>query len=228
MDLSYRLNKISQKVNENGIIADIGTDHAYIPIFLYKNNKITKGIACDISKGPLKNANENIARYNLQDKIETRLSDGLSKITLDDKVDTIIISGMGGMLIIDILENGKEIVQNAKELILQPQKSVNRVRNYLHKIGFKIEEDEMIKEDNRFYSIIRAVKGNEEIAYTKEEYLFGKFDINKKSVILKEYIEEELYKMNIILKKLKNINVEERILEIENNIKTYMEVLKCL
>lgn len=228
MELSYRLEKIAEKVTTNGIIADIGTDHAYIPIFLYKNNKIKKAIACDISKGPLKNASDNIARYNLQDKIETRLSDGLLKVTLEDNVDTIIIAGMGGMLIIDILEKSKEIVKNTKELILQPQKSVHKLRMYLAENGFKIIEDEMIKEDGRYYSIIKAIKGQETTPYTKKEYLFGRFDINKKNNILKEYIEQELYKMEIVLKNIKEINKEERILEIENNIKIYKEVLECL
>ncbi|MBS5793351.1 MAG: SAM-dependent methyltransferase [Clostridiales bacterium] len=228
MELSYRLNKIAQKVTQNGIIADIGTDHAYIPIFLYKNNRIKSGIACDISKGSLQKAKDNIKKYNLQDKIQTRLGNGLEKISLQDNVDTVIIAGMGGMLMIDILEKGKYILENVKELILQPQKDVDKVREYLHKNNFKIIDDEMLKDDGKYYTIIKSIKGEEDILYKKEEYVFGRFEINNKCQILKEYIEEQLYKMEIVLKNIKETNIQNRILEIEDNIKTYKEVLKWL
>ena len=228
MELSYRLNKIAQKVTQNGIIADIGTDHAYIPIFLYKNNRIKSGIACDISKGSLQKAKDNIKKYNLQDKIQTRLGNGLEKISLQDNVDTVIIAGMGGMLMIDILEKGKYILENVKELILQPQKDIDKVREYLHKNNFKIIDDEMLKDDGKYYTIIKSIKGKEDILYKKEEYVFGRFEINNKCQILKEYIEEQLYKMEIVLKNIKETNIQNRILEIEDNIKTYKEVLKWL
>ncbi|WP_317367837.1 class I SAM-dependent methyltransferase [uncultured Tyzzerella sp.] len=228
MELSYRLNKIAQKVTKNGIIADIGTDHAYIPIFLYKNNKIKSGIACDISKGSLQKAKDNIKKYNLQDSIQTRLGNGLEKINLQDRVDTIIIAGMGGMLMIDILQNGKDITENAKELILQPQKDIDKVRKYLHNNNFKIIDDEMLKDDGKYYTIIKAIKGKEDVLYKNEEYIFGKFEIANKCKILKEYIEDQVYKMEIVLRNIKKTNVESRILEIEKNIKMYKEVLKCL
>lgn len=228
MELSYRLNKIAQKVTQNGIIADIGTDHAYIPIFLYKNNKIKSGIACDISRGSLQKAKDNIKKYNLQDKIQTRLGNGLEKISLQDNVDTVIIAGMGGMLMIDILEKGKYILENVKELILQPQKDIDKLREYLHKNNFKIIDDEMLKDDGKYYTIIKSIKGKEDILYKKEEYVFGKFEINNKCQILKEYIEDQLYKMEIVLKNIKETNIQSRILEIEDDIKTYKEVLKWL
>lgn len=228
MELSYRLNKIVQKVTQNGIIADIGTDHAYIPIFLYKNNKIKSGIACDISKGSLQKAKDNIKKYNLQGKIQTRLGNGLEKISLQDNIDTVIIAGMGGMLMIDILEKGKYILENVKELILQPQKDIDKVREYLHKNNFKIIDDEMLKDDGKYYTIIKSIKGKEDILYKKEEYVFGRFEINNKCQILKEYIEDQLYKMEIVLKNIKETNIQNRILEIEDNIKTYKEVLKWL
>ena len=227
MEISYRLNKIAEKVT-NDNIADIGTDHAYIPIFLYKNNKIKNAIACDISKGSLQKAKDNINKYNLNDIIKTRLGNGLEKITLEDKVDTIIIAGMGGMLMLDILKKGSLIASNAKELILQPQKDIDKVRQYLIENNFKIIDDEILKDDNKYYTIIKAINGNEAIPYTKEEYIFGRFEINNKCQILKEYIEEQLYKMEIVLKNIKNSNAKSRILELENDIEIYKEVFKCL
>lgn len=228
MELSFRLNKIAEKVTQNSIIADIGTDHAYIPIFLYKNNKIKSAIACDISKGSLQKAKDNIFKHNLQENIQTRLGNGLEKITIQDNIDTIIIAGMGGMLMIDILKKGYNIVESAKELILQPQKDIDKVREYLHKNNLKIIDDEMLKDDGKYYTIIKAIKGREQIPYKKEEYIFGRIEIEQKSDILKEYITKQMYKMEIVLKNIEKTNIQSRILEIENEIKMYKEVLKCL
>lgn len=225
MDLSYRLNKIAQKVNINGTMADIGTDHAYIPIYLYKNNKIKKAIACDISKGSLQKAKDNILKYNLSNCIETRLSNGLLKITKKDNVDTIVIAGMGGMLMIDILTQGLDIAKNAKELILQPQKDIDKVRRFLHKNGFKITDDEIIIDDGKYYTIIKATLGSEQ-QYTNEQYIFGKFEIEQKSPILKEYIKTNVYKMESVLKNIKQQKGD--FYHIEKEINIYKEVLKCL
>lgn len=227
MEISYRLNKIANKVTKENL-ADIGTDHAYIPIFLYKNNKIKNAIACDISKGSLQKAKDNIKKYGLDNKIKTRLSDGLEKITLEDKIETIVIAGMGGMLILNILKKGNIIANNSKELILQPQKDIDKVRKYLIENSFKIIDDEILKDDNKYYTIIKAIKGNEPTPYTKVEYIFGRFEINNKCQILKEYIKEELYKMEIVLKNIKSSNAKARILELESNIELYKEVFKCL
>ncbi len=228
MELSFRLNKIAEKVTQNSIVADIGTDHAYIPIFLYKNNKIKSGVACDISKGSLQKAKDNIFKHNLQENIQTRLGNGLEKITIQDNIDTIIIAGMGGMLMIDILKRGHNIVESAKELVLQPQKDIDKVREYLHKNNLKIIDDEMLKDDGKYYTIIKAIKGREQIPYKKEEYIFGRIEIEQKSNILKEYIIKQMYKMEIVLKNIEKTNIQSRILEIENEIKMYKEVLKCL
>lgn len=225
MDLSYRLNKIAQKVSINGTMADIGTDHAYIPIYLYKNNKIKKAIACDISKGSLQKAKDNILKYNLLHCIETRLSNGLLKITKKDNVDTIVIAGMGGMLMIDILTKGLDIAKNVKEIILQPQKDIDKVRRFLHKNGFKIIDDEMIIDEGKYYTIIKANLGSEQ-PYTHEQYIFGKFEIEQKSLILKEYIKTNVYKMESVLKNIKNQKGD--FYHIENEINIYKEVLKCL
>ena len=111
---------------------------------------------------------------------------------------------------------------------MQPQKDIDKVREYLHKNKFKIIDDEMLKDDGKYYTIIKAIKGNEDKLYKTEEYIFGRFEIDSKCKILKEYIEDKLYKMEIVLKNIKETNVQSRILEIENNIKMYKEVLKCL
>lgn len=230
MEISFRLNKIAEKVTTNGIVADIGTDHAYIPIFLYKNNKIKSAIACDISKGSLQKANINISKYNLSNYIETRLSNGLEKIHLEDNVDTIIIAGMGGMLMIDILQKGIEIAKNCNKLILQPQKDIPEVRKFLHQNNFIIEDEDMIIDENKFYNIIVAINnfGTENQMFDYREYLFGKSNIDKKCPILKEYILNELNIMENIINKLEKTHSFKRIEEIKNEEKIYKEVLECL
>ena len=106
MKLSKRLQTIADFVKKNSVVADIGTDHAHIPIYLIKNNIIDKAYACDINKGPLEKAKENIENFGVSENIVLRLSNGLDKMS-SKEVDTIIIAGMGGELIIDILNRGK-------------------------------------------------------------------------------------------------------------------------
>lgn len=226
MDISFRLNKIAEKVIKNSVIADIGTDHAYIPIFLYKNNIIKKAIACDISKGSLEKAKLNILKYNLGKYIETRLGNGLEKVSLEDNVDTIIMAGMGGMLMIDILKNDIQIAKASKTLILQPQKDIAEVRKFLHKNEFQIQDEEMIIDEGKFYNIIIAKKGVQ--SFTEKEYIFGKANIEKKCDILKEYILKELNIMENIINQLKTTNSFNRIKEIEKQKEIYKEVLNCL
>lgn len=227
MELSFRLKKLTEKITPSNNLIDIGTDHAYIPIFLYKNNIITSALACDISKGSLEKAKINIRNNNLQNVIQTRLSNGFEKITKDDNPQSILIAGMGGMLIINILEDGKLIVNESKELILQPQKDIPKVRQYLHKNGFKIVDDEIIIDDFKYYTIIKAIKGIEN-PYTEAEYMFGKIQIDNKSQILKQYIEYNINKISNIILSLQNTNATSRLNNLKNELDLHKEVLKCL
>lgn len=225
MNLSLRLKKIADMVEKNSKVLDVGTDHAYIPIYLCKSNIIQKCIASDISKGPLESAKKNVTIYNLQSKIEVRQGNGIKNINIQDNIDTCIISGMGGALIIKILEDNSKLVDTFSTLILQPQKSVDKVRKYLHKINFKIVKDEMIKEDDIIYTIIMAKRGIES-HYSEEEYLFGKYEIEQKSHILREYISNELYKMENIIQKIEQNHGD--LSKIQKKYHIYKEIQKCL
>ena len=130
MQISKRLRTVASFVTEGNSIADIGTDHAYVPIFLAKEGKITKALAMDIKKGPLERAKTHIQKQGLSDMIEVRLSDGLSAFQKGE-AETIIISGMGGALIQKILEEGKEVLCEAKEFILSPQSEIQDFRHFL-------------------------------------------------------------------------------------------------
>lgn len=199
MELSNRLKAIVNEVHYP-IAADIGTDHAYVLIELLLKNKIQKGIACDIKKGPLEKAKENIISFGLSNKIQIKMGNGLSVLN-SNEVDTAIIAGMGGMLMIDILKQSFEVVKNLKELILQPQLDIDSVRKYLHTINFQIANETMVLEDGKFYTVIRAVQGKE-VYKKEEEYIFGKILLDRKDKILKNYLFVLLEKQEKIIGKL--------------------------
>ena len=227
MELSRRLQAIADEVSKGSAIADIGTDHGYVPIYLYKKNQITKGIAMDIGKGPIERAQNNIKAYGAADVIETRQSDGVSKLKMGE-VDTLIIAGMGGLLICKILERRPDILLTIDRLILQPQRDEEILRHFLHASGFRIIKEQILKEEGHFYVIITAIPGKEQYKH-KMEYLFGKLLIDEKNPILKEYISYKLEEYDKILHNLSNQKTpraEERKIEVQQERGMYKEALQ--
>ena len=195
--LSNRLLAVASFVTEGNVLADVGTDHGYIPIYLLQEKRIPKAIAMDINEGPLQRAKEHIDMYELKDYIETRLSDGVAALT-PGEVDTVLVAGMGGGLVMHILEEGKEVCRQAKELILQPQSELERVRAYLWSNGYVILGEDMVLEDEKFYPMMRVAYQNVIDSEAAENLLFcryGKQLLEKKHVVLEEYLkrEERLY-----------------------------------
>ncbi len=175
MQISERLQAVAELVSPGSRLADVGTDHGYVPIFLVRKGRIPSAVAMDINRGPLERARLHIRQYGLEGCIETRLSDGLAKL-LPGEADSILIAGMGGMLTVRILESGREVLQAAKELILQPQSDIREVRLFLKKNGYRIEAENMVEEDGKFYPMMRAVQGQEhfcEVQNVREEKASG-------------------------------------------------------
>jgi tRNA (adenine22-N1)-methyltransferase len=142
-------------VTDHVVLADVGTDHGYVPIYLVQQHRIPKAIALDINVGPLERAREHIALHQLEDSIETRLSDGVEALQAGE-AESILISGMGGGLVIHILTEGETVCKTAKELILQPQSEQARVREFLELEGYAIRQEEMVLEDGKFYPMMRV------------------------------------------------------------------------
>jgi len=165
--LSPRLQAVLELIEPCKVLADIGTDHAYLPIEAYRAGLCEKAIASDINPGPLKIAESNIKAAGLSKKIETRLGDGLNPLN-PGEADCIVITGMGGMRIIGILN---EKTQNAR-LILQPQHDLEELRRNLHAKGYAIEE-KLVREASRFYIIICAKKASNVKAWSDKEYFLG-------------------------------------------------------
>ena len=198
MKLSKRLQTIADFVKKNSVVADIGTDHAHIPIYLIENNIIDKAYACDINKGPLEKAKENIANFGVSKNIVLRLSNGLDKMS-NKEVDTIIIAGMGGELIIDILNRGKVFFDKKNTFILSPHTKVDEVRDYLIRNGFKIIKEDMCIDEGKFYTVMEVRYTENTVMYSEAELLYSKYLIENKHPVLLRFLkkEEEKY-INIL------------------------------
>ena len=194
MKLTNRLLKIANLVTPNKRLADIGTDHGYIPIYLTQTGVITHGIAMDVNQGPLIRATEHIKEQNLEAYIDTRRSDGLMALS-PGEVDSVVIAGMGGNLMIRILKDGSAVADTLSELILQPQSEVEEVRRFLIQSGWRIVDEDMVEEDGKYYFLMKAVLStsvemNAHMA-TEADYRYGALLIARKHPVLLEYLYRE-------------------------------------
>lgn len=199
MQISKRLEAVADMVTFGSRLVDVGTDHGYIPIFLTEAGRITHAIAGDVNRGPLQKAVEHIQQYGLEDKIETRLSDGLMAVQ-PGEADSIIIAGMGGPLTVRILKEGLDVTECCQELILQPQSDIRQVRKYLEDQKWKIVREELIYEEGKFYPMMRAVKADtqnsleevlSDVKMSEAELRYGPVLIQKKHPVLQEYLMRE-------------------------------------
>lgn len=158
--LSHRLqavaNFVEQYANQPIRLADIGTDHAYLPVNLILNQKISYAIAGDVAKGPLQSAEQEVLSHQLQDMISVRLGDGLSVVDPKDYINTVSICGMGGKLMTDILYQGHQYLTPNHTLILQANTGAHIVRNWLSHHAYAIVDETVIDEDGHLYEIIVA------------------------------------------------------------------------
>lgn len=185
--LSERLQKISTFVLDDKIsknIIDVGCDHALLDIYLLQNDETLIVTASDINKGPLKKALENIEKYSLQDKIKIQQANGIEK--LPSGTDTIVISGMGMDTIAQILTDDIEKLSKIKKLVISSNNKFYQVREKITKLGFVIESEEIVLEDNKYYIIMKFIKGNKKYSY-KELYFGPCLLKNKNNMFYKYY-----------------------------------------
>ncbi len=194
MQISKRLRAVAGMVTSGSILADIGTDHAYIPIYLVSNKTIPRALAMDVNRGPLEKAQRHIQEAGLEALIETRLSDGLAALHCKE-AESIIIAGMGGPLMVRILKEGRDRLTGCRELILQPQSDIRAVRAYIEEAGWQIVNEEMICEEQKFYPMMRAVPREQAgvlaAPLTEKELRFGPFLIKERHPVLKEFLLSE-------------------------------------
>lgn len=197
MQLSERLRLVAEFAVPCCKVADIGTDHGYVPIALVEEGKAECALAMDINKGPLLRAGGNIAAHGLEEKISVRQSDGLEKLQRNE-ADTVIIAGMGGGLTVRILRDGHEALDTVKNLVLSPHSEVFLVRKYLLEHGYQIMREDMVKDMGKFYTVLRAEKEAEEEKVQKEEnhepykrseLYYGRLLIGGNHPVLREFLE---------------------------------------
>ncbi len=179
INISERLKCVAGLVNKGARVADIGTDHAYLPIYLVQNGISNKVYACDVRKEPLRRAKLHIDEYGLSDKITTQLCDGLKGINKGD-VDTVTICGMGGKLMKNILKAGIDKLGDNTQLVLSAQSELRDFRKYLLETGIYIKSEHMLLEDGKYYFIFDCVYN------TQDEYYLNVTNIQQNNIFENE------------------------------------------
>ena len=223
MQLSKRLKAVADFVTKGNRVADIGCDHAYTSIYLAKNQISPYIIAMDINQGPIDRAKDNIIKYGCEALIEPRKSSGLEKLKVGE-ADSIIIAGMGGALMVQILTDKLEVMKSVGELILQPQSEIYKVRQFLKGQELIIQEENMLKEDGKYYVIMKAisrtlVKDDSKYQLMKEEHFhYGRLLLEQQNLVLKEFLLWDLEICNQITNTLvynDSIQIERRVKELK-------------
>ncbi len=183
--LSNRLQAVARQIPVGLRVADVGTDHGYLPVYLVVNDIAPKVIASDRGKRPLDSARQLISLLSLENQIDVRLGDGLS-VLQPDEAEVICLAGMGGVAIKEIISAGLPLAQAAKRLVLQPQRNVPAVRRFLVSNGFKIVAEDLAEDDGFYYEIIAVEPGLMEL--TEQEADFGPLLLRDGHPLFKDFL----------------------------------------
>lgn len=231
--LSERLKTIAQYVRKGDTVADIGSDHAYLPVYLIQEQIASKVIAGEVNKGPFEACLRNIRKHGLQHKIKAKLGDGLEVIE-GEKIDTVIIAGMGGSLIRQILDGGKEKLEQVSRLILQPNIAAEHIRRWFIQENWELKSETILEEGRHIYEILIAEKGDPLAPYSKhlhKEIWLGPYLLREKNAIFKQKWEIELKQLKKVHESLVKVQSPSRELvekkqEIEKKIQWLREELR--
>ena len=211
-----RIKTIENFVQSGGVVADIGADHGYLAIELVKSGRAAKVIATEKNIGPFEALSKNISGFN---QIEARLGDGLQILSAGE-VDTICIAGMGGALIQKILDESPEVVQGARQLILQPMNGVKKIRTWLAENNWAIADEDLAEAGGIIYEIICAEKNSVQKAFKRESSpLLGKF-LSQRA--------EKLEKVLVEMKKSSEARQSEKFLAIQAEVDELHRLCKVL
>ena len=190
MELGNRLKAVANLVPRNKRIADIGTDHAYLPVYLAARGFITGAVASDNKEGPCQAARKTIAQYHLEQRIEVRQGDGLLTIH-PDEVEVIVMAGMGGLTMLSILDQGMAVLNTPTltHLVLQPQTDSDAVRRWAEQKGWEICQEDLAQEGTKLYEMF-VLTPNKHYVYPGPSYEVGSLLITHKHPLLKKRLEK--------------------------------------
>ena len=224
MEVSRRLGAVISLVEPGNRFADVGTDHGLVPICLVQRGISPGGLAMDVKSGPLQRARANIREMGLSKQIEVRQGDGFSAMR-PGEAQSGILAGMGGPLMIRILESGSEQVAFLDELILSPQSEIAKVRAYIRERNFRIEEEVMVKEDGKYYTVMKIRTDGPalpaEAGFEEAEDLYGGCLLRRRDAVLAEFLAVEEEKLSQIADRLQSgdgdsVRLARRLAEIEH------------
>lgn len=204
--LGSRLLALAKQISLGDRVADIGTDHGLIPVYLAKKGISNRVIATDVSVESLQKARDLVKKESLENIIETRVGFGLQVIT-PGEIDTIIIAGLGGILIRAILEEGIHVLKSASKVILQPMNNQKLVRRWLVAQGFAFRDEVLVKEGKYLYEILIAGQGHQEVAHDIQYEIGFKF-IENRDPLYKEFIAAKVSKTKNIINRLRGQNTK--------------------
>ena len=229
MKLTPRLQAIADIIPAGKVVADIGTDHAYIPVYLVKNHLALRVIASDSRTGPLRAAAETAKIFNIDKMVDLRLGDGLS-VLAPDNVDVVVIAGMGGETICSILSRGGEILQRVGLLVLQPMTESGLVRSWLIQNGYGLVSEDIAQEDDNFYEII-AARQDRAFSVDSRFLEIGPLLVQNKHPLLKPMLNQRLSRTRRAAASAgRSISpgAKNRSKELQDQIVLVEEVLSCL
>ncbi|WP_086349362.1 tRNA (adenine(22)-N(1))-methyltransferase [Candidatus Enterococcus clewellii] len=228
--LSKRLERVGELIPSGSRLADIGSDHAYLPVALMLQGKIEFAVAGEVVKGPYDSAEKQVRKNGLSEKITVRLADGMEAVTAEDHITAVSICGMGGILIRDILEKGRvtEHLSGQEVLILQPNVGEPMLRSWLMTQSYTIIAEDILEENQKIYEIICAEKKASPANYTEEELTFGPLLLQKKGIVFTKKWQRELKQRRNVVEQLKKSKADQqqKIAALEQEIKKIEEVLK--
>ncbi|HFI0795661.1 TPA: tRNA (adenine(22)-N(1))-methyltransferase TrmK [Streptococcus suis] len=198
--LSRRLEAVASYVPQGARLADVGSDHAYLPLFLVEQGRIEFAVAGEVVQGPYQSALQNVEQADQSDKISVRLANGLAVVELADHITTVTIAGMGGRLIAEILEAGKDKLGSVERLVLQPNNREDDVRRWLVAHDFQLVAEEILEENDKIYEILVAEKGNVDL--TADQLRFGPYLLEEQSATFQEKWLKELDKLTYALEQV--------------------------
>lgn len=218
--LSQRLETVASFVPTGAVVADIGSDHAYLPCYLVHQGVASRAIAGEVVKGPYESAERQVRTEGLTNKITVRLADGLAAVQPSDYVDTVTIAGMGGPLIVSILEKHPESLQTVTRLILQPNIHAKVIREWALRNGWALTDEVILEEDGKIYEVLVLQRGP--MTLTEQEILFGKFLPMRKSDVFVKKWQREYDNWKRVYAAIENAEATEENVQKKQELTTYM------